>query len=521
MKASVLTFLILIFSNGLFAQITNIVIDNTGSTSEPSIVVNVYNPQELVVGTNLNFCFNSNDGGNTWTRQTLTSTYGVWGDPCVITDNNGDFYFFHLSNPDVGNWIDRIVCQKSTDAGTTWNNGSFTGLNGTKDQDKEWASIDKNNNFIYLTWTEFDAYGSANSNDSSYIMFSKSEDEGGSWSEAMRINKTAGNCLDNDYTVEGAVPAVGVNGNVYVSWAGQRVDGSLAIMFDKSYDNGNTWLENDIDICDFIDGWTYDIPGINRANGLPVIMCDTSGSENHGAIYINWTDQRNGTEDTDVWIVKSMDEGSTWSEPFRVNDDASGKQQFFTWMTIDPITGFVYIIFYDRRNYTNNNTDVYMAISQDGGDSFENVKISETPFLPDAGIFFGDYTNITAYNNIVHPIWIRADGTSRSLITSVIDFNELGIEKTANDFYNMKSFPNPFSDENTLKYTVKKKELVSINIIDNAGKVIQLVIKDTIKTPGDYIVSFTPNKSIFTEGVYFWEIISGQKRFTKKIVYLK
>ena len=44
------------------------------------------------------------------------------------------------------------------------------------------------------------------------ILFSKSSDHGATWSEPVSINQYKGNCLDDDYTVEGAVPAVGPNG---------------------------------------------------------------------------------------------------------------------------------------------------------------------------------------------------------------------------------------------------------------------------------------------------------------------
>ena len=75
-----------------------------------------------------------------------------------------------------------------------------------------------------------------------------------------------------------------------------------------------------------------------------------------------------------------------------------GKQQFFTWMTVDQATGFIYIVFYDRREHPNEMTDVYLAVSRDGGETFENMKISESPFDPMSSVFFGDYTNISACN---------------------------------------------------------------------------------------------------------------------------
>ena len=109
------------------------------------------------------------------------------------------------------------------------------GLNGSKAQDKAWIAVDPQTNNLYVTWTEFDYYGSNLSTDSSNIMFSRSLDAGASWSQAKRINKKAGYCIDSDNTVEGAVPAVGPNGEIYVAWAGP--DG---LVFDRSLDSGNT-----------------------------------------------------------------------------------------------------------------------------------------------------------------------------------------------------------------------------------------------------------------------------------------
>ncbi|MBK7266279.1 MAG: hypothetical protein IPI12_08095 [Ignavibacteriales bacterium] len=37
---------------------------------------------------------------------------------------------------------------------------------------------------------------------------------------AIKISDKSGDCVDEDNTVEGAVPAVGPNGEVYVSWTG-------------------------------------------------------------------------------------------------------------------------------------------------------------------------------------------------------------------------------------------------------------------------------------------------------------
>lgn len=404
-------------------SVKNVRIDSAifgGGACEPSICISPIDNDVIVAGSILDRVYTSSDGGRTWDKSQLVSPYGVYGDPVVRADFDGNFYYSHLSSPGVAwqddNFLDRIVVQKSMDQGKTWNEGSYTAPNGSKDQDKQWMAVDPENNNLYMAWTEFDKYNSKLSEDRSRIQFAKSEDQGESWSSPMPISQYEGGCLDDDNTTEGSVPAVGPNGEIYVSWSYAE-----QIYFDKSTDGGMTWMDQDIIVSDQPGGWDVTIPGINRCNGMPITEVDLSDGPNRGTIYVNWSDQRNGETDTDIWLSKSKDSGKTWSPPLRVNDDESKKHQFFTWMDVDPITGYIYIIFYDRRAYTDNQTDVYIAYSTDGGESFVNEKISETPFEPNGMVFFGDYNDISAYNNRVRPIWTRLEGTSLSVWTALID----------------------------------------------------------------------------------------------------
>lgn len=501
----------------LNAQHTNIMISNGNYPEEPSVFVNPKNTNQIIAGSNINNFYFSNNGGNSWTESLLQSSlYGVWGDPCLIMDTLGNFYFFHLSNPPFGgNWIDRIVCQKSTDNGATWNAGTYMGLNGAKAQDKEWAVVDSKNNNIYVSWTQFDNYGSSSPNDSSIILFSKSTDQGATWSGTIRISKKAGDCVDSDNTVEGAVPTVGPNGEIYVSWAGP-----LGIMFDRSLDQGNTWLDEDIFVSDFPGGWDYSIPGIQRCNGLPVTCCDVSNGPYRGNIYINWTDQRNGTLDTDVWFVKSSDGGLTWSTPNRVNDDAPGKQQFFTWMTIDQITGYIYFVFYDRRNYTDKNTDVYMAVSKNGGDSFRNFKISESPFIPNQNIFFGDYTNISAHNDVIRPIWTRLDNTELSVWTAIVDPVVLSYNDNSSPFLLEQNYPNPFTENTSFSYKIKYPCHISLKVLDLYGREVATLINNKFQPTGKYVGTFNGKTFNLSPGVYYFSLISENQVSKCKMLFL-
>lgn len=414
-------FVTVLFAVSTFAQYQNIRIDGPQSNSpeEVTIAINPANPDVLAGGANIDHFYYSIDGGLSWGEKHLSSTLGVWGDPCVLFDSLGNLYYAHLSNPVTGYWIDRIVVQKSTDNGITWNDGAGVGLVVPKNQDKEWLAVDlsqsqyKGN--IYMTWTEFDDYGSSNPNDSSRIRFSKSTDQGETWSDAITISDRSGNCIDSDNTTEGAVPAVGPNGEIYVSWTGPE-----GLVLDKSTDGGDTW-GTDIFISDVPGGWDFDVPGIWRCNGLPITMCDISNSPYRGYIYSCWGDQRNGTTNTDVFFSRSTDGGETWSPALKVNDDNTNRHQFFPWMTIDQTTGIIWGVFYDRRNTTGSATDVYVVKSIDGGESFENFKVSESSFTPTSSIFFGDYSNIAAWDKKIYPIWSRLQSGQLSVWTTIIE----------------------------------------------------------------------------------------------------
>ena len=65
-------------------------------------------------------------------------------------------------------------------------------------------------------------------------------------------------------------------------------------------------------------------------------------------------------------------------------------------------------------------TDVYVAKSVNGGESFENFKVSQSSFTPTASIFFGDYTNIAAFNRKIYPIWMRLDGSNLSIWNAIV-----------------------------------------------------------------------------------------------------
>lgn len=114
-------------------------------------------------------------------------------------------------------------------------------------------------------------------------------------------------------------------------------------------------------------------------NSIPAIVCDTTKGQFNGRIYICWSDEKNGINNKDVFLVYSDDKGKTWTESILVTYHPNHKDQFMPTMMIDK-TGVLYVLYYDTQNYfAYGKTDVIMAISSNGGLKFDYYKMNPTP----------------------------------------------------------------------------------------------------------------------------------------------
>jgi hypothetical protein len=525
-------FFLLILTTSIISQsiYQNVQINNTSGPNELTICVNPKNTNQLYAGSNINKYWYSSTGGLTWSpTQTLVSNpYGVWGDPVIVIDTNQHWYFFHLANNPNLPWpaIDRMVCQKTTSFGTTFSNpGTYMLYNPPKLHDKEWAFVNRKvgptGNWIYCTWTQFDKYLNSTNLDSTHILFGRSTDGGLTWTEVKRINKRGGTCVDGDYAVEGAVPTAGPNGYIYVAWSGPNAVNDFKIFVDRSTDGGVTWLNEDIIAANQVGGWDMTIPGINRCNGMPIIVADQSGGPYNGYIHLVYADQTNGTTDTDIWYIRSTNNGLNWSTPYKVNDDAPGRHQFFPWMTVDQVTGHIYSVFYDRRNYTDNQTDVYIAKSTNGGTNWINERVSTSPFTPSSGVFIGDYICISAHNGIVRPIWTRMVSGTTSAWTAIIDTPVGNGNENTNipsEFKLEQNYPNPFNPNTNIRFSIPKDGNVNIIVNDINGKQAAVLTNENYHA-GTHELKW--DASHLSSGVYFYTMISGGYRETRKLVLIK
>jgi hypothetical protein len=385
-----------------------------GFFNEPSIAVNPRNPQQVVVAWQVNAsAAYSADGGQTWTiaEGTAPKDYRVSGDVSVTFDSAGRAQLCYIAFDKLGTsqyWAhgatrNGIFVRRSLDGGKTWEANAapviaHDSTPGIPFEDKPYIVADTVSSHptnLYIGWTQFTLTVSD-------LLFSRSTDGGQNWSLPIKLNSVSGLPRDDNGALEGFDAAVAPDGTLYTIW-----DDRDGIMMAVSHDGGLTF-RHDRRIIGAGPAY-FGIAGVSRSNGFPQIGMDPRGGKKGGKLYVSWSDYVNG--DVDVFVSSSSNHGRTWSVPVRVNSDPihNGADQFFQWMAVDPVSGAVNLIFYDRRGNNantgiNEDTTVALARSTDGGKTFTNYAWDSEAFSAE-GDFLGDYLAITAYGNKVYGAW--------------------------------------------------------------------------------------------------------------------
>ncbi len=402
--------------------------------NEPTVAVNPLDPNNIVVAANdynaprlgpgdswVGF-YTSHDGGKTWSTgfvpgypgdpQTseLTGFRGA-GDPVLASNGQGDFYLSGIAfkrsiNPvnqigfgyNVGR-ADCIFVAKSTNGGDSFDQVVVvaTALQSWASfHDKEWLAVDPNNGNVYVCWSWFTALMA------SQLVFSRSTDGGVTWSDYQIITEFPG-----ENSIQGSAIVVDNDGNIHVTWMNYNY---AEVRYAQSTDEGQSF-SNPISIAPFDDIETLENTNY-RTPTMTMLAVDNSDNIWEGSLYCTWADDSLG--DADIMMVYSHDNGATWGSTIRVNNDkiGNGKDQFFSAVAVSE-EGYVHLIFYDRRNDTENTwIETYWAMSSDGGDNFTiNLPISDASFngdysrAPGSADFIGDYIGVVAANHSIHAVW--------------------------------------------------------------------------------------------------------------------
>ncbi len=156
-------------------------------------------------------------------------------------------------------------------------------------------------------------------------------------------------------------------------------------------------------------------PGISATSNVSIGVAP-AGSPCPGTVFAVWTDIILG--DLDIFFSSSPTGlAGTWTPPARVNQDIAGNglDQWAPHISVDPMTGLIFVSYYDRRfSPPNIDKQTMVSISPDCGLTWTDCLLSSVPSLvpastiplPPAPIYIGHYlgTDFNALNGFVS-VW--------------------------------------------------------------------------------------------------------------------
>jgi hypothetical protein len=379
-----------------------------GTVTDTPIVTNPRNQKEILLGSVDFNCYPSalgfhlsRDGGSAWNRVLCMPfipakdfVYQPGDEPSLGYDRKGNAYVAGIYFGNGVGTYGLLAVQKSAD-GTHWSKprvalrspGQTFPFQTSMAVDTGPTSLRANSLYVSgVMWTD---QGRKNQ-----VLVSHSTDGGVTWTRAAVD-------LVQKYPEEDRLTrmSIGADGTVYVAWIHCASSCSTAhVTLSKSADGGETWsAAQQIAKVKMPLDWQLPNTKGERVYNYPVIGVDNSNGPSAGNLYVamyTWT----GTH-LRVQVIRSADDGTTWSTPVPIAPPSDTHDQFFPTLSVSP-KGLVGVSWLDRRNdSTNHNYQAFAAISTDGGRTFPNTQLTQAFSDPDTNgtgnNWMGDYAGNT------------------------------------------------------------------------------------------------------------------------------
>ena len=442
--------------------------------NEQQICVNPTDPDNLVacwrdfrLGNRRVAVGYSLDGGITWSDDLMPTQLGTNTDPVLVVDRNGTFYLAMLDLVWEGD--NQILVFRSTDKGMTWDPpGQVSSYPGEFLHDKEWIAVDRTggarDGHLYVAWTRYWDLT---------VLFSRSTDQGASWSEPVPL-------VDPPKMGWWVEPAVLANGDVLVAWL-DASSSARTTWYDRSTDGGATWGEDQVLVSTVIAA-SEQLHGEIRTAPHASLAVDSSGGPRSGWVYCVYADRFLVGGGLQIFCVRSTDDGDTWSDAVPVNDDPlNSRDHFHPWLACDEF-GTLTAIWYDRRDDPDNWAwHIYMAQSTDGGTSWSpNVRVTDVPSSPsDAGPggrgagLIGEYSGVATRNGVVYPIWTDTrNGNQDTYASRIVTGTPASVPAVIVDRWagRLSAVPNPFRGATDLLWNDSGQQIRCVEILDVLGR---------------------------------------------------
>jgi hypothetical protein len=403
---------------------------NTSSSqteSEMQVDINPTNPLNLAGFThNLqNFnemqLFFSTNGGTTWNRRVVNGDgfgTGFRFDPSVAFDANGNLFVAYGVDPNAGG-PRRLIVARSGDGGNSFSN--FFVVQAEAGVDNWHIATGRSGpgnspQAVYITYTR-------NLRDGQHIAVSGLRfGVDSAFTAPVNINSSA-----NPNAVLNSGPAVGPNGELYVTWNNYTqgkiyVDRKLNGLFGSGGFAGNVLVRQ----LQFTGNRVTTPAAPHRGFGAyPSIAVDRSGGPFNGRVYIAFTDRFAAPNDYDVFLTTSTNQGASWSALGTVgNVEGASSTDFNATATVDQNTGAVGVLYYTTDAAPDNSQiNARLAVSTNGGSTFVKSDVttqrSREGSASDTNEFL-DYIGLAARNGTLQAFWADNRGSTQGTFSGNI-----------------------------------------------------------------------------------------------------
>ena len=383
-----------------------------GNEAEDAIAVNPTSPSnvvamstlpDVVAGLAVGVTF---DGGQTWSRRVIGASGDPLGEICcdqqLAWDRFGNLWMTYLLNTSGD-----VLVALSTDGGVTFTKAADIATNGDQ------PSIAVGPNSVWVSYTrtpgkQIQAFGAPVAGLGRLGTFSSPENV-----------PSPGN---GDY----GDTAVGPAGQVMVTYQ-NAVNGQggadIYTAVDPDGLRSAGFGKPTLVTHSHVGGFDFIAAQPDRSIDAEANLAyDDSGGAHTGRVYLVWTQETpNESDNTDIMLQRSDNNGATWSPAIKLNDDRTSNSQYDPSVALDQRSGNVALSWYDTRNdlgtggsgdtdgIPNDDFQIWATDSTNGGTTFApNFQVSQgTSNAIDADSFFdvGDYTHAAFVSGTFWPAW--------------------------------------------------------------------------------------------------------------------
>jgi hypothetical protein len=393
----------------------------SGNESEQAIAIDPTNPSRVFMCSNVasgSFLEGaySTDGGATWTtRNMATGSDGLTAaccDPSLAWDAYGNLFLVYLNST-----VTQVIVARSTNGGQ-----SFTQIAtlGATDVDQPTVAVGPGQNGVGgSVWVLFNQPINNGNTDVLKLAGASVTGLGSTVSFGTPATVPSGSGSYGDV-------AVGPSGQVMIVYQQTGTGNAPAQVYMNVDADGlgsgalsarTTLFTTNVGDFDYIPAQST--RSVDAEVGL---AWDRSGGAHNGRVYLMYTDETpDESNNMDVYVKFSDNNGASWSTPVKVNDDATTNSQFLPRIALDQTTGNIAVTWHDCRRdngggapgdtngIANDDAQYWGTMSTNGGTSFlPNLQISAgTSNAADAkdGIDYGDYTGLAFQSGVFMPAW--------------------------------------------------------------------------------------------------------------------